>query len=520
MEEKKQILFLIKRILLAIVVIATIVEMIFFPSIANLFGCILVCGSLFIFSSVVKNTEVIVEHPFSFIVYFQFLLANIISIVGTLLDGNPISKGLCMPDKTFILQFVLFCCVSLSFYLSVNITYKDNIFRRTLFKMKFFNVNKTLIWFFGGIGILVQLYKSFKLQDIEYGDVSGKFLWGITYLQYFPLILFFPDLIHISTKKEERIFLIVYIMLIIVISFFSNSRKLLINSFGIVAILAVLYFAYKKKNVMKRINIGTICFLGVAVCLINSFLSLSSLSMLSVRGVRDDVSSDVLFSNTIDVFFNDNKSAELKKQQGNIIYTGYDDYSNGWTEEYISNFMLNRFGNMRVVDETLYYADRIGYGNDRMKELFMAKIAVLFPAPILKSMGFDIDKSEYQFSPGDYLYYIGSNSENSRWALGGYRVTSIVGDGLATFGYFCFPIIILLLFISFRLLDTFVIRVDGVYSYAAIGLVSCFEFFGMYRNSIGIINMVSFVFRGYLQLCFTFLLVSILVKLLLYRRIF
>lgn len=37
-------------------------------------------------------------------------------------------------------------------------------------------------------------------------------------------------------------------------------------------------------------------------------------------------------------------------------------YSEGWDETYVDNFLLNRYCNMRITDETLYYAMKLKDG--------------------------------------------------------------------------------------------------------------------------------------------------------------
>lgn len=49
-------------------------------------------------------------------------------------------------------------------------------------------------------------------------------------------------------------------------------------------------------------------------------------------------------------------------------------YSEGWDETYVDNFLLNRYCNMRITDETLYYAMKLkgwdSYGNKQMRDMF------------------------------------------------------------------------------------------------------------------------------------------------------
>ena len=177
-------------------------------------------------------------------------------------------------------------------------------------------------------------------------------------------------------------------------------------------------------------------------------------------------------------------------------------YSMGWTESYLDNFMFNRYANILISDQTLFYADKIGYGNFKMVEDFFDKILVIFPEPILKLIDINIDKGNFLYSRGDYLY-----SLNTGDVKGGFKVTSHVGDGLATFGYLYFPLQFALWFLVFMLLNTFVIYTKYGTVFSSYGLMNVFIFVGMFRNAQGCLGDLTFILRGYFQGVFTYLII-------------
>jgi len=173
--------------------------------------------------------------------------------------------------------------------------------------------------------------------------------------------------------------------------------------------------------------------------------------------------------------------------------------------------MINRYGNARVIDQTLYYANKIGYGNEKMQKSFFEKTLAIYPLPFLSVVGVTIDKEELEYSPGDKLYFTGTHTPS---ALGGFRVTSLVGDGLATFGYWCFPIVFVLLFLSFTLMDSLVLFKNGTILFSTLGLINIFGFLGIFRNSISSIVPLAYILRGFWQQCFIFWLLVFLIKLM------
>ena len=165
--------------------------------------------------------------------------------------------------------------------------------------------------------------------------------------------------------------------------------------------------------------------------------------------------------------------------------------------------MLERYANMRITDETLYYAEKRGYGNKQMFELFQNNILALVPTPILGFFGVQFDKTELEFSRGDFLYGSG---------YGMYRVTSHVGDGLATFGYWYFILQFITFFIVFKLLNSFVYIANETLVYAPYALMNVFTFLGMFRNSGGILIDVKFILRGYLEGLVTYLIIFYMIR--------
>ena len=98
---------------------------------------------------------------------------------------------------------------------------------------------------------------------------------------------------------------------------------------------------------------------------------------------------------------------------------------------------MNRYGNMRISDETIHYADKIGWGNIKMQDNFFLRAITVFPLPVLNLFNYKVNKHELEYSPGDMLYKTATGLYQS---LGGYRVTSHAGDGLATFALWYFPV--------------------------------------------------------------------------------
>lgn len=484
-------------------IIAILIELLIFPSLANLYGCIMTVISFIVFSHFLQE-KYIRFFPFAFLMYLSMFMYRYLPLIGTLIEGKPISYGFERPFETFLYEIILFLISSSAFYLACqNLSKKleNNTIQETLYKLHFFEITPAIIWGLGIIGLMIRIY-NFSAGGVEYGDVTGKFLAGLDYLMYAPLCLFYPSLLHLKYTHLKSI--LVYTGIIFIINIASNSRESIISPIAIMAILTFLYVVLNNIKIYNYLSpFKTICF-GVTLWFIISLLSNVSLAMLHTRKVRAKVDKLELFEQTVNTLQNESlmnriKSVKFKKKDKNSTK-----YNEGWTEDYLDNFMMARYANLRITDETLYYAEKKGYSNPLMRELFKTNLLSLFPTPVLRFLNIHIDKSKMEFSRGDFLYGSG---------FGGYRITSHIGDGLATFGFWYFPIQFIVFFIIFKLLNSFVFFGEKGLQYAPFALMNVFIFLGMFRNANGITRDFSYIIRGYLEGIFTYLIIFHIVRL-------
>ncbi|WP_282116706.1 hypothetical protein [Cellulophaga baltica] len=509
MQEENITIRQIKKGLIILLALGVVAEMVFFPSLTNLYGCIMAVISLTVFLYFFK-TKYVQQYPFAFCMYLSMFLYRFLPLIATLSEGKPITYGFERPYETFIYEITLFLISSLSFYLACKLDVKkNNALQTALFKFKFFEITPAILWGMGIIGIVVRIY-NFSAGEVEYGDVGGKFLDGLTYLMFAPICLFFPTFLNIKFSHKKALW--TYTILIFLINIASNKRTLIITPFGIFAILSFLYLVINKKKIsdiippVKLVLGGLILFVGL------NFLSNLSLAMLYTRetmmydqDTRNNANKLDAFTETIETVQNEQLMTRLKAIKSKVI-NKQTKYTQGWTEYYVDNFMLSRYANLRITDETLYYAEKKGYANRQMFELFKKNIIVLLPTPVLNYFGVFIDKSEFEFSRGDFLYGSG---------FGGYRVTSHVGDGLATFGYWYFLLQFIIFILIFKALSCFTYYSQVGIEYAPFALMNVFTFLGLFRNAQGISGDFGYLIRGYTQGIITYLIILHFLKMIL-----
>ena len=503
-KESIHILRQAKKGLAIMLILAIIAEILFFPTLPNLYGCFMAVISFWIFSYFLKEKYIRI-YPFAFLMYLSMFMYRYLPLIATVAEGKPVTFGFERPYQTFAYEIILFLVSSLAFYLACrkpmrNI--KNNFIQKSLVQLKFFEITPAILWGMGLIGLLIRLY-NFAAGNVEYGDVAGKFLAGLNYLMYAPLCLVFPSLLHM--KYSNRKILWMYGIFVFILNIASNSRRQIIIPIGIIIILFFLYVVLRNLKITDYISPMKLVLLGLFVVFGLNLLSNISLAMLHTRKIRADVNKTELFQKTIETFRDDALMNRLRASK-DADTEDYMTYREGWTEYYIDNFMLARYANMRITDQTLYYAEKRGYANRHMQLFFEKGILATFPTPILRLFGIKLDKNTLEMSSGDMLYGKG---------FGGYRVTSHVGDGLATFGYWYFLIQFVAFFLVFKLLNSFVFYAKGAVRYAPFALISVFTFLGMFRNAGGVSQDISYIIRGFAQGVFTYLVIFYLVRFLL-----
>lgn len=494
-----------------IILIAIAVELILWPSLENLIGCGMTLICWIIFSKIGLNETTIKEHIFSWLVFLSMSLYRILPLLATLLECHSIGYNFVNPIETYLGETCLFLISALAFYLATNQKKALISLKIRLYKCGFYDrVSDNTIWCLGILGLIIRFY--LMSTHIQIGDIIGKALSGFTFFQYAPIMLFFPSLYKMSKLKKIIVFNkggVIYFIFIILLSFATNSRYAILEPFGTFALLFLLSYIQHPSRLRQNINKKYII-LGIFIIIfLIPFVSDVSLAMLANRGIRGKVSTSELFSNTINTYLDRDKMNLLRKIKDEKNLTTLKEQPKEWSENYVSNFALNRYCNMRVSDNTLYHAKKVGFANEKMYSDFWNEIIALLPSPILNSLGIQYNKNE-RYSRGDKLKALSTNSP----PFASYLVTSHLADGLLTFGFLYFPIEFFLFYLRFLFLDTFIIKHNKRVIYSILGLTTIFSFLAMFRNAGGACDSLPYLLREYWQDIILFLIgFSILKKL-------
>lgn len=490
--------------------IACLLEVILFYSPVNIVGCFMTIVSWVIFSRVFLHRSIILLHPFSFLAFLTMSFYRILPLFATLLEFKPISYRFEIGEQTFLLELLLYIVSCLAFALVTHRRPSNNIITQTLYSIGFYKpLNEKQFWYLGFLGLFTQIYLQF-VGKIETGDAFHKLIQTFVFAKYAPFIMVFPILYNPFSKDvfKTNSKIILYIAFVILLCFTGNSRRELLEPIMLLVTLSFLAIIKSKTSYQKYISSNVPFIALIAIGLIIPQLSDISDAMLLVRGSRSEISKQELFQRTLGLYLDKEELAQQKKiYDFNQVIINKN--KEGWSEDYLNNFALNRYSNIRISDLTLYHANRVGFENKHMQRDFIDRIIKLFPAPILNFFQIKADK-DYIYSRGDYLYAL----SNQTPIFAGLRVTSHLADGLATWGYWYFIIQFILFYINFLLIDCFTYYDKKRVVYSICGLIYTYHFIGRFRNANGCFSEFGFIIRGFIQIVFIYILLHLCVKLI------
>lgn len=492
-----------KKNLWRLLAICVTLELFLFPSTDNALLCLLACIATFEFCLVI-NTNVFKEHTFSFLAYFTLFAYRYFPILGTLIDGNPVSYGFINAFEVFIAETITFSVATLSFYCSIKWFHKNTALTKLYKKWGFFKRFSVLdYWLLGFIGIF-----SWFLGKFINSPELGKLLATIQTFQFAPICLFFPALTGYKCNKRNIWW---YVLLLVMLTLTSGSRQTLLSPICTFVLLFLLDSSISGKNIWSGLSMNKKIVILCFVFILPTLIERTSLAMLASRNVVFDKNKTFIdvFNSTLDNFQDGKKIKELSKAMDYVNSKSSNKDVGEWDERYISNTVLNRFCNLKLTDQTLYRLNFVGLNNKVMFDNFVTgNTVLLLPTPILNLLGIDVDKTKYQYSTGDLLYALSSKKS----IFASYVVTSHVADGLAIFGYFYFPIQYFIWLLMFVLIDSFIFKINGSVIYSIFGLVSIFTFFGLTRASGGCGHDLYYCLRQYWNGVVGFFFVLFLLK--------
>lgn len=433
------------RILSLLACLAAIMQVLIWPSIDNIICTGVSLTVTLLSTAFCLSPEIFWRRPIPSLT----VLCACYSLVGgallaQTLSFHSLSANLQSPIATFIYSAIYIVSLLTGLWLSTRIeilSQFSKLLRQLAGKFGAFTIpspNEAFILGLIGCVSLVATSTTLHTGEIQYGDIKTKLLDALGFLTYAPILILFNEIfrncsIQQDSNSRQRlslstyIFFVIYFLALVLIGITRNSR----STFAVaIFILLSGYFVSSLTRLPKDrfIVLGKnakIIIVIVAILLTPIFSAVAD-AMVLARSQRETVSTADLASITFSYLFNKRALSQYEQLQ-HVTAQKYE-----YSEYYIDNPFLARFIQTKFTDNMISLDGVISgtYANE-LRELSLEKFLVLLPTPLVHLISADFDKVDYEFSIGDFMYYLETNN-----GLGGYRVGSPVAHALGLFGLF------------------------------------------------------------------------------------
>ena len=508
-ERSGSILVILRKVLFFITIVSVALEMVLFPSWDNFVGCIMMVMAHVIFVVVALKKYRILSSPFLFVAMMSMFAYRYLPVPGTLISLRPVSYGMETPIETFVSETLFFLLFAIIYYVSAHgATRRKGPIRFYKFIGLYNSSSEKSIWLLGIIGLSVRI-----VSYVTSGFYSLNLVDTFADLTYAPTVLFFPFCFRENPEKPvdfKKPVIWVYLIILSIVNLASNSRFEIMAPFIMIAVFYFIYLVKEDINLKSVLSPKRILCGIVIVLLLLGIMQILSDAMLSVRNNKFDYSISQLVIMTAQNAI-DSIGAKKEEVEHNKVARPY---SEGWTEEYIDNFALNRYGNIRVSDEIFFYSKNLSDGDRAdLRESLRIQLLCLIPTPVMRFFGIEIDKRDFYYSPATYLYYKAGYCDYP-FIFNHRVITSYLPDGLSMFGGYCLIIQSLLFLITFwfiRGLSYY--DSTGNYVYSLFGVLSMNTYHYIGVNANGMFDSCAYLLRNMWESMLIFLIVNYVVRL-------
>jgi hypothetical protein len=343
------------------------------------------------------------------------------------------------------------------------------------------------IWIMGGVGLVALLSRmSLMGEDVEYSNTGNTLkiiVEVLSRLSLAPICLYFPRLYGSSNKAKTASWVKFYILFLMILGMATTRRMLIFNGVVTVAFIYLFLLLFQNKTFITTRNV---IFFFFAFYLVTGPAADMAAAMILNR--HADVSADKSLIAVWDLYKDKEKlhhmyqwSMAASDNEGNNEYS--------WSEYYVDNIFLDRFCNLRVMDATLYNAQKAGFGSKSGENYYENFWINEIPSPLANALNL---KKNFQGTATDHMV-IANFSEN-QYSLGGMKVGGETGIGLWMFGYWYYLIAFFTYIVVFYFLCSFVNIQNGILLLPLPILINFSRYWMFFLNANGIFSSMGYVF--------------------------
>lgn len=444
----------LKKAIMRIWLFIVVLELIFFPSLDALYALLLCSIGLFISGHVVFNSNCLLNYSVSTIALLMYgVFFMLLPPIATLIEFKPLVYNLRNPFYTFTQLLILQLAL-----ISIHTLYR-NLSRK--FRLKFFLCKNgffsqlTYQEMWASVVISLLCYAFVTLTMGRYNDEGQnnaadfptwirviQLIFGTAYSVVFVFYMQKFNIIRTYYKPDKKLIMIIAII-VFVLGVATNMRTDAISCFATGFFLFIVYDLLYPINLKQIFTVKNIIIYGFAIYFFTGpFMDISQ-AMLMSRGNRSGKNGIEVLSET---FSNINSAKQRTQVKGT-------NNTLSWNEDYLSNSILNRFCSLKILDETLFYADLGGNANPLMRECLNEKVLDIMPDYVKNMIGVVQDKDLRKYSLTDKLYSLSVRGAG----LGGVKIGTLQGLGISLWGWGYLLVLIPLYLVLFYLLDTTVL---------------------------------------------------------------
>lgn len=480
-----------------LLLVATLLEVIFFPTMENIVGCAVMIYGWLLFESLIFKRENFFRlflptvAVTGYIVMYFFL-----PLIMTLTEAKPLTYNFQVPYTTFFNQFLNINIIVLAYCWCKRVYRPNNLLNRIWKKIGYFRPpTDRQLWCIAIVSLVffvlaqIRMYNidtmDYTSEDMQQGAEGGglsAFFTSISVYFMLPICLFFRKLYGSKAKGINKTTLIAYCAILVAVALVSTRRSPIIKPIFSIAIIWLFLVIIENR---KIITTKSFFKYAVIVILVGGPLSNLAMAMALSRGEKNSSESIVkLMEDSEQLHAQYNLMRDLTSNGGDNSYS--------WSENYVSNVFLDRLCNLRVQDATLYYAEKLGYNNPDMHEYMKDRFLIRLPTPIVHALG---EKKVSRTTPVDLMLTRYFHGRDGIVRIGN-MVSGDTGSGLYWLGYWYYPVALIIYFLVFYFLSSLIYTRQNLCIIPVPVLCAMQGYFMYFRNAGGISSSIEMVERN------------------------
>lgn len=478
--------------------IMSFIEMIFFTSLPNFIGCVVSIYAWLLMSHHVLSLQNLRLYLLPTIAVSGYVVCYyFLPLLVTLLEFKPLTYNFQVPMDTFWNMALNVSTIILAYKLCISLYSQNNWLVKIWTKIGYFTPpSDNTIWTIGIVGfvlVFISMWNQYlNLSEYDYNDISTSASVSDVIVTFFkkysivPLVLLFGEFYRRKNKKHVNLYVFIFLILLAVVGIATTRRAMVFTTFATMAVIWLLRQTLQNKLALKSKDLVGL-FLGLYL-ITGPLADLAAAMVINRSNIR---SGGTTFEAIMQIYDNREKLHKLVSLQRSMTGNGGNNKLS-WSEYYVDNIFFDRICNIRVLDASVFYAQQLGYNNSEMHQYFINGIINRLPSPIVSLID---AKKVPQTTVADVM-----NNKYFGNSFVGWKVTGDIGAGLYMFGYFYYPIALIIYVMAFYIMCTFTKYKMGILIVPVPVMIALLHYIMYFDNAYGIFSSIGLIMRSWVEI--------------------